>query len=196
MNQNVRRLAIIFAGVVIPAMAGFLSVSYLLSGRMAETLPAAGSSPQETLDASISKLVRLREPRAVAGLAFTNADGAPETLANWRGKVVLINLWATWCAPCRAELPSLDRLQAKLGGKDFSVIAISLDRAGADAPKRFLADNKLTHLQLFIDPKGGTAKLTAHGLPVSLLIDREGREVARLAGAAEWDGAALSSEGR
>jgi thiol-disulfide isomerase/thioredoxin len=193
MNQNVRRLAIIFAGIMIPAMAGFLTVGYLLSSRMGKTPPAAVSGPLGTPDASVSKLIRLREPRVIAGFAFTDADGAPKTLADWRGKVVLINLWATWCVPCREELPSLDRLQARLGGKDFSVVAISLDRNGADAPKRFLDSSKLTHLQLFMDPKGeSTSRLTAQGLPTSLLIDREGREVARLAGAAEWDGPALS----
>jgi thiol-disulfide isomerase/thioredoxin len=193
MNQNVRRLAIIFAGIMIPAMAGFWSVGYLLSSQMAKTPPVADGAPLGTPDASITKLIRLREPRVVAGLAFTDADGAPKTLADWRGKVILVNLWATWCVPCREELPSLDRLQAKLGGKNFSVVAISLDRTGADAPKRFLDSTKLTHLQLFLDPKGeATAKLTAQGLPTSLLIDREGREVARLAGAAEWDGPALS----
>lgn len=142
---------------------------------------------------ALRKLVRLPEPKRIEGLTFADAEGRPKSLADWRGRVVAINLWATWCVPCRLELPSLDRLQAKLGGADFAVVAISLDRTGAEAPKKFLQDNKLSHLELFLDPKGESAsKLTARGLPMTLLIDREGREVARLAGVAEWDGPALT----
>jgi thiol-disulfide isomerase/thioredoxin len=104
--------------------------------------------------------------------------------------VVLVNLWATWCAPCKREMPSLDRLQAKLGGADFAVLPISLDRTGPEKPRQFLAANGLKNLDLFLD-SGNTLMqaMRAPGLPLSVLIDRQGREIARLAGPAEWDGA-------
>jgi thiol-disulfide isomerase/thioredoxin len=193
MKQNPWRLAMIFAAVLLPAVAGFAGMGYLLQQRWQQMPQSAGSEPLGVRDSTVTKLIRLRQPRELPQLAFTGADGAEKTLADWRGKVVLVNLWATWCVPCRAELPSLDRLQAKLGGDDFAVVAISVDRSGPDAPKKYLTSNGLTHLQFFIDAKGdSSSKLTAQGLPTSLIIGRDGREIARLAGAAEWDGPALT----
>jgi thiol-disulfide isomerase/thioredoxin len=102
--------------------------------------------------------------------------------------VVLLNLWATWCAPCKVEMPSLNRVQAQLGGNDFAVLPISLDRQGPDLPRRFLASNNLSNLPLLIDASAGLAgKLEAIGLPATFILDREGREIARLLGPAEWD---------
>jgi len=126
-------------------------------------------------------------PEPIAKITFQDESGAEKSLEGWRGRVVLLNLWATWCAPCRKEMPALDALQQKLGSPDFEVVALSLDRQGVETARAFLADTKATNLKLYVDP---TAKsldgLKAVGLPATILIDREGREVGRLLGPAEW----------
>ncbi|MEQ9213448.1 MAG: TlpA disulfide reductase family protein [Marinovum algicola] len=127
-------------------------------------------------------------PRPVPELRFADGDGGPITLADFRDKVVLLNIWATWCGPCRAEMPTLDRLQAALGGLDFEVVALSIDRAGIEAVDRFYAEIGVKHLGRYIDVSAKAARdLGAYGLPTTLLIDRDGREVARHVGPAEWD---------
>ena len=129
------------------------------------------------------------QPRDVPEIRFVDAEGRSLTLADFRGKVVLLNVWATWCVPCRNEMPSLDRLQAQLGGDDFMVLALSIDRAGLPAVKRFYEELGLQHIGIYVDDSGAGARaLGAPGLPTTLLIDRAGREVARKMGAAEWDG--------
>ncbi|MEQ8816637.1 MAG: TlpA disulfide reductase family protein [Thalassobaculum sp.] len=128
------------------------------------------------------------EPRPVPELRFEVGDGRPLALSELRGKVVLLNIWATWCGPCRAEMPTLDRLQAGLGGPDFEVVALSIDRAGIEAVDRFYAEIGVKHLGRYIDVTAKAARdLGAYGLPTTLLIDRDGREVARHVGPAEWD---------
>ena len=174
------------------AIAGFLSV--ILFDRLgADTVqrPAIASaepSSSKSVDSGLSKLVRAESPKSIADFAFSDGDGAERKLSDFRGKVVLVNLWATWCAPCKVEMPGLDRLQAQLGGDDFTVLPISLDSGGPDKPKRFLEANNLGNLGLY---QNESVKLIqqfgAPGLPFTMLVDREGREVARLAGPAEWD---------
>ena len=109
-------------------------------------------------------------------------------MADWRGKVVLLNLWATWCLPCRKEMPSLDRLQKEMGSDKFEVVAISVDRKGAAASKKFLDETQVERLALYVD---ATARLSSElrvvGLPATLLLDTQGREIGRLLGGAEWD---------
>ena len=124
-------------------------------------------------------------------LAFEDAEGKPRKLSDWRGKTVLVNLWATWCVPCRKEMPALDSLQAKLGGKDFEVVAINIDTRDAEKPKNFLKEANLTKLAYFADQKArvfqdlkGIGK--ALGMPTSVLVDGKGCEIANLAGPAEW----------
>nr|WP_084506391.1 TlpA disulfide reductase family protein [Geminicoccus roseus] len=127
-------------------------------------------------------------PRALPALAFEDADGQPRLLTDYKGKVVLLNLWATWCLPCRTEMPTLDRLQATLGGDVFQVVALSIDRKGPEAVRDFYAEIGVEQLDLLIDPSGRAAStLGAVGLPTTLLIDRQGREIGRLVGPAEWD---------
>lgn len=127
-------------------------------------------------------------PVAVPELQFADGEGKSRSLADFRGKVVLLNIWATWCLPCREEMPTLDRLQAALAGKKFEAVALSIDRGGVDAVKKFYTEIGIQHLAIYVDTSSqvGFALATA-GLPTTLLIDAEGRELGRLIGPAEWD---------
>lgn len=130
----------------------------------------------------------LDTPAVAPEISFADSTGQPKTLADYSGKMVLLNIWATWCVPCRKEMPTLDRLQAKLGGPDFEVVALSVDRGGPGLVKKFFAETGVTHLALNIDTSAKAMfALGTVGLPTTLLIDREGREVGRLIGPAEWD---------
>jgi thiol-disulfide isomerase/thioredoxin len=114
-------------------------------------------------------------------------EGMPVSLADFRGRVILLNFWATWCAPCVAEMPSLDRLEAMLGGKDFTVIALSEDLSPT-AIGPFFSEHGLTRLRRYHDPAGALARaFSLRGLPTTVLIDREGRVLGRFEGPAEWD---------
>ena len=127
-------------------------------------------------------------PKTLPVIRFQDGDGQSRTLADFKGKVVLLNIWATWCGPCRREMPTLDRLQGKLGGSGFEVLALSIDRGGPGVVRKFFTEINIQNLTLYIDPsaKAGYA-LKVVGLPVTLLLDREGREIGRLVGPAEWD---------
>ncbi|THK35349.1 TlpA family protein disulfide reductase [Ensifer sp. MPMI2T] len=127
-------------------------------------------------------------PRPMPEVQFTDGDGRPRTLADFHGKVVVLNVWATWCLPCRKEMPTLDRLQAVLGGDSFEVVALSVDRQGAEAVKAFYSEIGVRHLAVHVDASGrALSALAALGLPTTILIDAEGRELGRLMGPAEWD---------
>lgn len=128
------------------------------------------------------------EPKRLPEVAFQDGEGKARTLAAFEGKVVLLNLWATWCAPCRHEMPTLSRLQERLGGPEFEVVALSIDRAGPKVVRDFYAEIGVENLALYIDPgMKATRVLSAIGLPTTLLLDRQGREIGRLVGPAEWD---------
>ena len=134
-------------------------------------------------------LVKADRP-AVPDLAFKDSAGSEVTLSKWKGRVVLLNLWATWCAPCRKEMPTLNDVQKQLGSKDFEVVALSVDRKGLDASAAFLKETGADALGLYIDETTTSVNmLQALGLPVTLLIDRRGREIGRLLGPAEWNSA-------
>ena len=123
-------------------------------------------------------------PQAV----FSDGAGQPVTLQDFHGQVVVLNFWATWCAPCVHEMPTLDNLQAKLGGPRLRVVAVSEDRGGAKVVEPFMARTGLKHLDVYIDRKGALFReFGAKGLPTTLLIDAEGRVVGGLEGPAEWD---------
>lgn len=127
------------------------------------------------------------EERRAPSEAFIGPDGAA-ALDRFRGKVVLVNFWATWCAPCLKELPSLDRLQGELGGEDFEVVAVAADPKGPDAARAFLEKLEIRRLALFADPQLRLVIATggSPALPLSILYDRQGREIGRLAGEADW----------
>ena len=127
-------------------------------------------------------------PKAIPELRFIDEAGRQHSLADFRGKVVLLNVWATWCEPCREEMPALDRLQAKLGGARFQVIALSVDQPGAAIAHKFYSEVGIKALSLYIDPTAKAAfVLDAPGLPATLLVDRNGREIGRHLGAVKWD---------
>ncbi|MDE2004229.1 MAG: TlpA family protein disulfide reductase [Betaproteobacteria bacterium] len=127
-------------------------------------------------------------PRPVANVRFADGKGRVRDLASFRGKVVLLNVWATWCGPCRQEMPTLDRLQAKLGGKDFEVVALSIDRGGQAAVGSFFDETNVQKLAIYVDASTeAQGRLGIIGVPTSLLLDRQGREIGRVTGPAQWD---------
>lgn len=154
---------------------------------LAAAVALAGIAPSRAAEPPKNFAVH-ETPRSLPEIRFVNAEGRALTLADFRGKVVLLNIWATWCGPCRREMPTLDRLQAKLGGPPFEVVALSIDRAGLDAVKPFYEELKLQRLAIYIDRSAKVShQLAVVGIPTTLLIDAEGREIGRLAGPAEWD---------
>ena len=149
--------------------------------------PAAATGPT-SLATAVNPLELSGQPRPVPEIRFQDEQGHDMTLADFQGRVILLNVWATWCVPCRQEMPTLDRLQARLGGRDFLVMALSIDRKGVEAVKAFYQEVGVEKLAIYIDPSGkGSRGLAIPGVPTTLLIDRKGREVARKMGAAEWD---------
>lgn len=168
------------------------SVGVRVAGETGQIANPAGPVPEglaKYARGSLGKLLVAREPRAVADDAsFSNVKGERHTLADWKGKVVLVNVWATWCGPCKLEMPSLDRLQGKMGGPNFTVLAVSVNRDGVGKPQAFFQENKITNLEVLNDETSQfTSKMKAGGLPATVLLDREGREIARILGPAEWD---------
>jgi thiol-disulfide isomerase/thioredoxin len=130
----------------------------------------------------------VKHPALLPDIEFFDAAGKTKTFADWRGKVVLVNLWATWCGPCRREMPALAALDKAFEGKDFDVVAVSIDKKGIEASGKFLAEIKAQSLGLFVDPSGKIARdFKSYGLPASILLDRNGREIGRLVGPAEWN---------
>jgi len=128
------------------------------------------------------------DERDVPDLAFEDGTGAPRTLAEFKGRVVLLNIWATWCPPCREEMPSLDRLQGKLGGEDFIVVALSIEQGGVDVVEEFYREIGIENLGIFVTHSGSIAsRLGIPGIPATLLIAPSGREVGRMIGPAKWD---------
>ncbi len=132
---------------------------------------------------------RKTEPPAPApGAVFSGPDGGEITLARFGGKLVVLNFWATWCAPCRREMPSLDRLQGALGGGKLEVLALSIDRSGAERVDPFFKQLGIERLKRYLDPHNAVGRaMNVRILPTTVLIDAEGREIGRLEGPAEWD---------
>lgn len=151
--------------------------------------PAATSGNQLNVGA-MTTFVFKDFPMALPEVTFNNADGKALSLKDFAGKTLLLNLWATWCAPCRKEMPHLDRLQAELGSDSFEVVAVSVDRGSAQKSRKFLDDIKVKALKLYHDPSAQLGfTLKTIGMPSTLLIDGQGREIGRLVGPADWDSA-------
>ena len=190
--------AVIAAAAVL--LAGCLAVLYGFRGSDKEA--AAACPGTAALAARLDPLVHgelaalslSKAPTPMPALAFQGDGGIPKTLADFKGKTVLLNLWATWCVPCRKEMPALDRLQAKLGGPDFQVVAVNVDTARLDRPKQFLTEVAATALPFYADPSAKIFQTLREsgpllGLPTTFLIDRNGCAVGTMAGPAEWSSA-------
>jgi len=161
------------------ALAGLLALAAAVPTRAAARPPLAGQMTKFTLHPS---------PRPAPAAAFKTRDGQPTSLAELRGRVLLVNYWATWCTPCVAEMPSLDRLEAALGGDGFAVVPVSSDRAGLRVVEPFYAKAGLARLPIYLDQDMKFTRASGvRALPTTLLIDRGGREVGRMEGEAAWD---------
>ena len=137
---------------------------------------------------SSGPFARGAKPKPMPELRFVDGVGRAYSLADFRGKLVLLNIWATWCEPCREEMPALDRLQARLGSDRFQVVALSVDQQGATIARKFYGEVGIKALALYVDPTAKAAfVLDAPGLPATLLVDRSGREIGRHFGAVQWD---------
>jgi len=171
-------------------------IACLYAAALTGATPALALSPEAraTVEAArageMEKLVVHAEPKDRLETVFVDAEGAEASVADWAGKVVVLNFWATWCPPCLKEMPSLDRLAAERSGDDFAVLAISTDRGDAQKPTRWFAENGIETLTMHHDARMALAREAAIlGQPTTLILDRQGREVARYQGEAEWDSA-------
>jgi thiol-disulfide isomerase/thioredoxin len=194
-----RRIPYVVGAVLAGAVIGFVGI-YGIGGlkRNAAGDPACASAVDLSrklaplAQGEIAALTMATAPLRLPDLSFEDADGKPKKLSDWRGRTVLVNLWATWCVPCRKEMPALDRLQTKLGNKDFEVVAINIDTRDPEKPRNFLKEANLNRLGYFSDQKAKVfqdlkAIGRALGMPTSVLVDGEGCEIATIAGPAEWD---------
>ena len=189
--------------VLVACVAGLLAAVYWIyalddsnAALQTETRqPATHASPKGipdkvTRELSTGKLAAFvihKQRKPVSDINFFDGSGKQRSISEWRGKIALINLWATWCAPCRKEMPELAELQRIMGGDDFEVVAISVDRKGAEASAKFLIEAQATSLELYIDRSAEIlTPLKALGLPATILVDRQGNEVGRILGPAEW----------
>jgi thiol-disulfide isomerase/thioredoxin len=193
-----RRIPITIAAVLIGAVIGFAGIYGI--GRLKRN--AAGDPacrPAVELaqklaplaHGEVAALTMATAPLRLPDLAFEDASGQPKKLSDWRGRTVLVNLWATWCVPCRKEMPALESLQTRLGGANFEVVAVNIDTRDSEKPKNFLKDANLTRLGYFSDKNAKVfqdlkAIGRALGMPTSVLVDGQGCEIATIAGPAEW----------
>jgi thiol-disulfide isomerase/thioredoxin len=193
-----KRLAVVLLGGVAGVAVGLAAVYGI--GRLAGNAPieAACKPAVETVRrmaplarGEVAAVAVANAPKMLPELVFKDAQGVRKTLADWRGRTVLFNLWATWCVPCRKEMPALDALQTKLGGPSFEVVAVNIDTRDPDKPKAWLKEVGIDRLAYYAD---NTAKVfqdlkavgKAFGMPTTLIVDPHGCELATLAGPAEW----------
>jgi thiol-disulfide isomerase/thioredoxin len=194
-----RRIPLAIGAVVIGAAIGFAAV-YGVGGltRRATGDPACRPAVEVArriaplAHGEVAALTMATAPLRLPDLAFQDADGKPRKLSDWRGKTVLVNLWATWCVPCRKEMPALEGLQTKLGGANFEVVAINIDTRDPEKSKNFMKEANLTRLGYFSDHKAQVFQDLkqigrALGMPTSVLVDGQGCEIGTIAGPAEWD---------
>ncbi len=193
-----RRMPFAIGAVLIGAVIGFAGV-YGVGGlqRSASGDPACRGAVElarklaPLAHGEVAALALATAPLRLPDLAFEDAEGKPRKLSDWRGRTVLVNLWATWCVPCRKEMPALESLQTRLGGPNFEVVAVNIDTRDSEKPKKFLKDANLTRLGYFNDQKAKVFQDLksvgrALGMPTSVLVDGQGCEIGTIAGPAEW----------
>ena len=197
-SHAIRRLTVVLLGGVAGIAVGFAGV-YGIGRLTGNAQVDVACKPSVETARRIAPLVRgevaavavASAPKQLPTLAFNDAAGTAKTLADWRGRTVLFNLWATWCVPCRKEMPALDALQARLGGPGFEVVSVNIDTRNLDKPKAWLKEVGITRLAYYAD---NSAKVfqdlkavgKAFGMPTTLIVDPNGCELATLAGPAEW----------
>lgn len=164
---------------------GAAGVAALVAGALVQRRREAA------VDRNIAGITIHRTAQEVPPLRFLSGTGTTLDLVAFRGRTVLLNIWATWCGPCREEMPTLDRLQAQLGGPQFEVVALSIDAGGMKAVKPFFEQIGIRHLRPYIDGFHEAGAIVGPGVPLTLLIDRQGREIGRKLGEARWDDPAI-----
>jgi thiol-disulfide isomerase/thioredoxin len=183
------KLPVRLRGAVILALILCLPAAGWAALTLSHRLIADESGPP-----ALPQFIPANPPRPAPEIGFADSEGKQFSLADFRGRVVLINLWATWCQPCIREMPSLDRLRAALPEQDLAIVLISQDRGGDKVVAPFFAKLGLSALKTYLDPKSTVGHaLEVRGLPTSVLFDREGNELGRVEGAVEWDGAAAQA---
>jgi thiol-disulfide isomerase/thioredoxin len=193
-----RRIPLAIGAVVIGAAIGFAGIYGIggLKRNAADDSACRGAVElarklAPLAHGEVAALTMATAPLQLPDLAFEDANGKPKKLSDWRGRTVLVNLWATWCVPCRKEMPALESLQTRLGGPNFEVVAINIDTRDPEKPKNFLKEANLTRLAYFSDQKAKVfqdlkAIGRALGMPTSVLVDGQGCEIGTIAGPAEW----------
>jgi thiol-disulfide isomerase/thioredoxin len=195
--QKIGRLRLVSAAAavgVLVILAGVYGIAHLRSNPANAACQAAVNAAARLgplVHGEVAALALAQTPFRVPNLAFKDALGHDKTLADWRGRTVLLNLWATWCVPCRREMPALDALQAKLGGPDFQVVAVNIDTRDPEKPLAFLKDVGITHLAYYADDSARVFEDlktagNAFGMPTTVIVDRAGCEIGNMAGPAEW----------
>jgi thiol-disulfide isomerase/thioredoxin len=195
--RALKRLAMVLAGGVAGVAIGLAAVYGI--GRMGRNAGDAACAGATSLTQQLAPLARgevaafaVAEPsRRLPDLAFRDAAGKERHLADWRGRTVLLNLWATWCVPCRKEMPALEALEGKLGGPAFEVVAINIDTRDPEKPRTWLKDVGIDRLAYYADPSAKVFQELktlgrASGMPTTLLLDGAGCEIGTVAGPAEW----------
>ena len=166
----------------------YLAVLYTALALGANAAPLDTGALEALRDGTMKKLV-FSDPKAAAQVPFVDAEGNEHRLADWKGKYALVNFWATWCAPCRKEMPGLEALQREFGGERFAVVTIATTRNTLPAIRRFFAEAGVETLPILIDDGAPLSrKMGVFGLPTTVLLDPQGREIARLRGDADWGG--------
>src|SRR6201991_3324869 len=194
-----RRVPYVIGAVVIGAVIGYAGVygfGGLKRNASGDSICAGAVNLAQKIaplaHGEVAALTMATAPLRLPDLAFEDADGKPKKLSDWRGKTVLVNLWATWCVPCRKEMPALEGLQAKLKGPNFEVVAINIDTRDPEKPRDFLKAANLTRLGYFYDENAKVFQDLktigrALGMPTSVLVGGQGCEIGTIAGPAQWD---------
>jgi len=216
-SKTVRFALIVAAALILGAVAGLAGVYGIMGGArnaiatgpqpaaVAGTEKVAGVAGEQCRKAGetarriaplatgeLAAFAPTLKPTRIPDLAFLNPEGQPATLSSTsEGGLRLVNIWATWCVPCRKEMPALDELQAQLGGKDFEVVAINIDTRDPAKPRTFMDETGIKHLALYTDPKAQAFQDLrtvgrGFGLPTTMLVDGEGCEIGHISGPAEW----------
>jgi thiol-disulfide isomerase/thioredoxin len=197
-----KRLALVLAGGVAGVavgLGGIYGIATLIGNLSGQAGKDAACRPAAELARAIAPMARgevaavniAKGPLKLPDIGFHDAAGKPVTLEHWRGRTVLLNLWATWCVPCRKEMPSLEALERKLGGPDFEVVTVNIDTRDPEKPKAWLKEVGIDKLAYYADPSAKVfqdlkAVGRAFGMPTTVLVDPKGCEIGTIAGPAEW----------